>query len=184
MQATRVPCILGFARAAPVRRRLAALSGQPRRWLRDGGAIRLGACPWDDRLRLCALGARTATDQRGPWVYVTSLRSVGPQRLAALYRRRWRAEQAIEELHNGHDLDHLVGYRLLARNLAIGAQLAEAQARPVVIREPRAFRVAQVEGLGTFSVEQRTIVITPRREPPTDHPAHLPWSQQTVLYAA
>jgi len=76
--ATTVPFILGFARSAPVRARLAALSPQQRRWLRDGGAIRLGVCPWDARLRLFALGARSDTDTRGPWVYVTSLRSVGP----------------------------------------------------------------------------------------------------------
>jgi len=190
-----VPFILGFARSAPIRRRLAALSGQQRRGLRDGGAIRLGACPWDERLPLFALGARTPGDQRGPWVYVTNLRSVGPQRLAATYRRRWRVEQAIEELHNGHDLDHLVstrlhpnqiavGFRLLARNLAIGTQLAAAPARPAVIREPRAFRAAQVEGLGTFTVEPQAIVILPLREPPPDHPFQLPWSPHTIRYVA
>lgn len=192
---TGVPFILGFARSAPIRRRLAALSGQQRRGLRDGGAIRLGACPWDDHLRLFALGARTPTDQRGPWVYVTNLRSVGPRQLAATYRRRWRAEQAIEELHNGHDLDHLVstrlhpnqiavGFRLLARNLAIGQQIHEAQARPEIIREPRAFRVTQVEGLGTFGIAPEAIVITPRRALPTEQTYHLPWTQQTVCYAA
>ena len=192
---TGIPFILGFARTAPVRARLAALSGQQRRWLRDGGAIRLGACPWDARLRLFALGARTPGDRRGPWTYVTSLRSVGPQRLAATYRRRWRAEQAIEELLNGHDLDHLVstrlhpnqiavGFRLLARNLAIGRQIAEAEARPAVIREPRAFRAAHVEGLGTFRVAAQAIVITPLRAPLPDHPCLLPWAQRTVHYAA
>ena len=195
MAATGVPFILGFARSAPIRRRLAALSPQQRRWLRDGGAIRLGACPWDERLRLFALPARTPDDRRGPWVYVTNLRSVGPQRLAAIYRRRCRAEQAIEELLNGHDLDHLVsyrlhpnqvaiGFRLLARNLAIGLQIHEARGRPATIREPRAFRTAQVEGLGTFDVGQQDIVVTPRREMPTDQPYHLPWTQQTVRYAA
>ena len=195
MAETGVPFILGFARSAPIRRRLAALSPQQRRWLRDGGAIRLGACPWDERLRLFALAAREPDDRRGPWVYVTNLRSVGPQRLAATYRRRWRAEQAIEELLNGHDLDHLVGYRLhpnqvavgfrlLARNLAIGAQLAAAQARPAVIREPRACRVTQVEGLGTFQVLEQTIVVTPLRPPPDDQPYHLPWTRCTVRYAA
>ena len=40
-----------------------------------------GASPRDERLRLFALGARSPTDTRGPWVYVTSLRSAGPQRL-------------------------------------------------------------------------------------------------------
>ena len=193
--AAKVPFILGFARSAPIRHRLAALHGQQRRGLRDGGAIRLGTCLWDERLRLFALGARTPGDRRGPWVYVTNLRSVGPRWLAATYRRRWRAEQAIEELLNGHDLDHLVsyrlhpnqiavGFRLLARNLAIGRQIAEAQARPEVIREPRAFRTAQVEGLGTFRVLERTIVVAPLRAPVDDRPYPLPWTQQTVQYAA
>ena len=142
---TGVPFILGFARSTPIRDRLAALSGQQWRWLRAGGAVRLGACPWDARLRLVALGARSPTDRRGPWVYVTSLRSVGPQQLATTYRQRWRVEQAIEELLNGADLDHLVtyrlhpnrvalGFRLLARNLAIGLQVRDAGGRPDRIR--------------------------------------------------
>ncbi|MFL5337252.1 MAG: transposase [Geminicoccaceae bacterium] len=192
---TGVPFILGFARSAPIRRRLAALSGQQRRGLREGGAIRLGPCPWDARLRLFALGARTPGDQRGPWVYVTSLRAAGPQRLAATYRRRWRAEQAIEELHNGHDLDHrvstrlhpnqiAVGFRLLARNLAIGHQIHQAQARPDTIREPRAFRVAHVEGLGTFGWTPEAIVITPYRAKAEAPPCPLPWTRQVVRYAA
>jgi hypothetical protein len=79
-----VPFILGFARSAPIRRRLAALRPQPRRWRRAGGAIRLGSCPWDDRLRRFALGARTPGDRRGPWVYVSSLRAAGPHALAAI----------------------------------------------------------------------------------------------------
>ena len=78
-----VPFILGFARAAPIKRRLAALRPQQHRWLRDGAAVRLGACPWDARLQLFALGARTSGDRRGPWVDVTSLRSLGPQARAA-----------------------------------------------------------------------------------------------------
>jgi hypothetical protein len=195
LAATRVPFILGFTRSAPIRQRLAALSGQQRRWLRDGGAIRLGPCPWDARLRLFAPGARTPDDRRGPWVYLTSLRSYGPQRLAATYRRRWRAEQAIEELLNGHDLDHLVayrlhpnqiavGFRLLARNLAIGHQIHEAQARPAVIREPRAFRATRVDGLGTFRIAPPAILITPLRALPSDHHYPLPWAQRTVRYAA
>lgn len=94
---TGVSFILGFARSTPIRARLAALSPQQRRWLKDGEAVRLGTCPWDPRLRLFALGARSPTDTRGPWVYVTSLRSAGPQWLAQTYRQRWRAEQAIEE---------------------------------------------------------------------------------------
>jgi hypothetical protein len=159
--ASGVPFILGFARSTPIRARLASLSPQQRRWLKEGGAVRLGTCPWDDRLRLFALGARSPTDKRGPWVYVTSLRSAGPQWLAQTYRQRWRAEQAIEECKNGHDLDHLVGYRLhpnriaigfrlLARNLAVGFQMARVQGRPEHIREPLAFRAAHVDGLGTF----------------------------------
>ena len=62
---------------------------------------------------------------------------------------------------HGHDLDHLVstrlppnrvavGFRLLARTLAIGLQIQAANGRPAVIREPRAFRTAQVDGLGLF----------------------------------
>ena len=100
------PFILGFARSGPIRARLASLSGQQRRWLRDGGAIRLGECPWDSRLRLFAIGVRSPGDQRSPWVSGTNLRSVGPQKLAQLYRQRWRVEQVIDELVNGHDLDH------------------------------------------------------------------------------
>ncbi len=109
---TSVPFILGFSRTAPIRARLAALSGQQRRWLRAGMAIRLGTCPWAARLRLIAVGARTPTDQRGPWVYLTTLRSSGPQRLIALDRQRGRVEQTIDAVLNGHDFDHLVSYRL------------------------------------------------------------------------
>lgn len=188
-----VPFILGFARSAPIRARLAALSPRQRRWLRDGGAVRLGNCPWDDRLRLFALGARSPTDKRGPWVCVTSRRSPGPQALARTYRQRWRAEQAIEELLNGNDLDHLVsyrlhpnrvavGFRLLARNLAIGRQIADAAARPEVIREPRAFRAAHVDGLGTFARRGRTITIQSRATPTTRH-CRLPWARLSVRYA-
>ena len=192
--ATKVPFILGFARSAPIRARLAALSGQQRRWLRDGGAIRLGACPWNPHLRLFAIGARSPGDTRGPWVYVTSLRSVGPQRLAATYRQRWRVEQVIEELLNGTDLDHLVsyrlhpnriaiGFRLLARNLAIGLQIADADARPTTIREPVAFRAAHVEGLGTFVHDQQTIRLT-RLTPGPDQIHDLPWTACTVRLVA
>ncbi|MBV9280815.1 MAG: transposase [Chloroflexi bacterium] len=63
---TGVPFIPGFARSKPIKARLAALSPQQRRWLKDGGAIRLGVYPWDARLRLFALGARSPTDKRGP----------------------------------------------------------------------------------------------------------------------
>jgi hypothetical protein len=191
---TGVPFILGFARSRPIRARLAALGSQHSRWLTHGGAVRLGSCPWDDRLRLFALGARSPTDRRGPWVYVTSLRSVGPQWLATTYRQRWRVEQAIEELLNGHDLDHLVGYRLhpnqialgfrlLARNLALGCQIAAHGSRPVHLLEPRAFRAAQVDGLGTFSVQRRTIHVQPLQAGPPQR-FRLPWTRRVVQLAA
>ncbi len=189
-----MPFILGFARSAPIKRRLADLSPQQRRWLRDGGAVRLGACPWDERLQLFALGDRTAGDRRGPWVYVTSLRSVGPQRLASIYRQRWRPEQAIEELLNGHDLDHLVGhrlhpnrvalgFRLLARNLAIGLQVHDADGRPDRIREPAAFRAAHVDGLGTFALDGPTILLA-RLRPDAEATYPLPWTGRTVRLVA
>jgi Transposase DDE domain len=189
-----VPFILGFARSRPIRARLAALSGQQWRWLRAGGAVRLGACPWDDRLLLFALGARSPTDRRGPWVYVTSVRGAGPQRLAQTYRQRWRVEQAIEELLNGTDLDHLVGYtlhpnrvaigfRLLARNLAIGLQVRDADARPAVIREPAAFRAAHVDGLGTFTLDERAILLS-RPLPGPDATFPLPWTERSVRLVA
>ena len=194
LSATGVPFILGFARSAPIKRRLAGLSAQQRRWLRGGGAVRLGACPWDARLRLFALGARTATDRRGPWVYVTSLRAAGPRALAAQYRQRWHVEQAIEESLHGHDLDHLVGtrlhpnqvaigFRLLARNLAIGCQIADADGRPAVIREPRAFRTTRVDGLGTFTRERRALVVH-ARQPVPGRRYRLPWAPLVVRYAA
>jgi Transposase DDE domain len=194
LAATRVPFILGFARSTPIKQRLAARTPQQRRWLRAGGAVRLGACPWDERLRLIALGARSATDHRGPWVYVTSLRTRGPQALAVQYRQRTRVEQVIAELRGGHDLDHLVstrlapnrvavGFRLLARNLAIGQQFADAGARPAVIREPLACRATQVDGLGTFTGSRRTLVVTPLRATPRrSYP--LPWTRRVVRYAA
>ena len=189
-----VPFILGFARSAPIRARLAALSPQQRRWLRGGGAVRLGACPLDGRLRLFALGARSPTGRRGPWVYVTSLRGAGPQALAATYRRRWRVEQAIEELLNGCDLDHLVsyalhpnrvaiGFRLLARNLAIGLQIADAGARPATIREPVAFRAAHVDGLGTFTRDDRLILLADPHTTP-GQAYLLPWTDLIVRLVA
>ena len=193
----RIPFILGFARSAPIRARLAALSGQQRRWLRDGGAIRLGACAWDARLRLFAIGARSPADKRGPWVYLTSLRSWAPNRLAATYRRRWRVEQAIEELLNGMDLDHLVGhrlhpnrvavgFRLLARNLAIGLQIRDADARPAVIREPAAFRAAHVDGLGTFAPDDRDprALLLARHRPADSATYPLPWTDRIIRLVA
>jgi hypothetical protein len=190
----RIPFILGFARSAPVRARLAALTGQQRRWLQQTGAIRLGLCAWDPRLQLLALAARSPTDRRGPWVYVTSIHGLGPGRLITLYRQRWRVEQAIDELIHGHDLDHLVstrlhpnrvavGFRLLARNLAIGLQIHDAAARPAVIREPLAFRATHVEGLGTFGLQRRTIYLTPL-QPLPKLPLRLPWSRRVVRLVA
>jgi hypothetical protein len=192
--ATNVPFILGFARTKPIKARLDRLTGHERRWLRELGAIDLGACPWNTGLRLIALAARTPTDQRGPWVYVTSLGSLAPKTLARLYRQRWRVEQAIDELLHGHDLDHLVGYRLhpnrvaiglrlLARNLAIGYQIHTAGQRPETIREPRAFRVAAVEGLATYLMVDGVIVLTPIA-PPDCQECHLPWTHQILRYAA
>ena len=54
LQQARIPFILGFSRSQPIRARLAALTGQQRRWLQTSGAIRLGWCPWDARLQLIA----------------------------------------------------------------------------------------------------------------------------------
>jgi len=192
--AARIPFILGFARSAPIRARLAACTGQQRRWLRERGAIRLGGCAWDARLQLLALAARSPTDRRGPWVYVTSLQGLGPGRLIALYRQRWRVEQAIDELLHGHDLNHLVstrlhpnrvaiGFRLLARNLAIGLQIRDAAARPTVIREPLAFRATHVEGLGTFEQQRRTIFLAALQPLPTLH-LRLPWTRRIVRLVA
>ena len=190
----RIPFILGFRRTRRVRARLAALSGQQRRWLQALGATRLGLCAWDPRLQLLALGARCPTDGRGPWVYVTSIQGLGPRRLAALYRQRWRVEQVIDELCHGHDLDHLVsvrlapnriavGFRLLARNLAIGLQLHEAVTLPVVIREPLAFRATQVEGLGLFVQHQQTLWVTPS-QPMAPRMWALPWADLVVRLVA
>ena len=195
LAASGVPFILGFARSAPVKARLAALSPQQRRWLAAGGAVRLGTCPWDDRLRLFALGARSPTDKRGPWVYATSLRAAGPQELARTYRQRWRVEQVIEELLNGHDLDHLVaytlhpnrvaiGFRLLARNLAVGVQIAAAGGRPDPVREPAAFRAEHLDGLGTFATARRTVTLAPLRPRPGPTRLRLPWTHRVVVLAA
>jgi hypothetical protein len=188
--------ILGFRRTKPVRAALAELNGHQRRWLRERGATGLGARHWGDGTRLIALAARTPTDRRGPWVYVTDPWGSGPQRLARLYRQRWRVEQVLDELVNGHDLDHLVGYRLApnrvagglrlpARNLAIGLQIREAGQRPATIREPLACRATQVDGLGTFVVTRDTLVVTARHPPPgDDQPLALPWTNRLLRYAA
>src|SRR4051794_40366783 len=57
LRQARIPFILGFARSARIWARIAALSGQQRRWLQQGGALRFGWCPWDARLQLVALSA-------------------------------------------------------------------------------------------------------------------------------
>jgi hypothetical protein len=180
LRQARIPFILGFARSARIRARLTALTGQQRRWLQHGGAIRFGWCPWDSRLQLVALSARHPTDGRGPWVYVTSIQGLNPSCLIALYRQRWRVEQAFDELVNGQDLDHLVtprlhpnrvalGFQLLARNLALGLQLHEADAQPAALREPRAFRATHVEGLGLFERQEATLVLLPPSASPARH---------------
>ena len=190
----RIPFILGFTRTARIRVRLATLTGQQRRWLQHGGAIRLGWCHWDPRLQLLALSARHPTDGRGPWVYVTSLQGLPPGRLAALYRQRWRVEQALDELVNGQDLDHLVttrllpnrvalGFQLLARNLALGYQLHEAAGQPTVLREPRAFRTGYVEGLGLFERQEASLVLLPL-QPLPPQTWTLPWTHQIVRLIA
>jgi hypothetical protein len=194
LRQARIPFILGFARSARIRARIAALSGQQRRWLQQGGAIRFGWCPWDSRLQLVALSARHPTDGRGPWIYVTNIQGLNPGRLAALYRQRWRVEQAIDELVNGQDLDHLVttrlhsnrialGFQLLARNLALGLQLHEADGQPTALREPRAFRATHVEGLGLFERQDATLVLLPLQPLPPGLWA-LPWTRQRVRLIA
>jgi hypothetical protein len=195
LAASGVPFILGFARSAPVKARLARLSAPQRRWLAAGGAVRLGGCPGDDRLRLVARGARSPTDQRGPGVYVTSLRAAGPPALARTDRQRWRLEQAIAELLNGHDLDHRVsdtlhpnrlaiGFRLLARNLAVGHQIARAGGRPDPIREPAAFRAEHRDGLGSCAVDRRTVTLAPLRPRPGPTRLRLPWNRRVVRLVA
>ena len=194
LQQARIPFILGFKRSGRIRARLASLTSQQRRWLQASGAIRLGWCHWDARLQLFALSARHPTDGRGPWVYVTSIQGLHPGRLAALYRQRWRVEQAIDELANGQDLDHLVttrlhpnrialGLQLLARNLALGFQIQEAQGRPPILREPRAFRASCVQGLGLFQRHDATLLLRPLQPTPPQIWS-LPWTQQIIRLVA
>jgi hypothetical protein len=102
-------------------------------------------------------------------------------------------------LLTGHDLDHpvasrlpparvAVGFRLLARNLAIGLQLHDAQGRPATLREPAAFRAAHVDGLGTFVRDARASTIhlaplrAPHSQPRPPHRLPLPWTGLTVLH--
>lgn len=189
--AARIPFILGFARTAPVRRQLKGMRRQARQALRGGHAITLGPCPWDRRLKLIAIGAQQTGDQRGPWTYVTNLTHLRPNALARLYRRRWCAEQAIEELLHGMDLDHLVSYslhpnriavlfRVLARNLQIGYQLAhEGEAAPRW--EWRRMRSLVVEHPGWVVREGMTLTIvlstwgTRRQRHPIQEIHPLPW---------
>jgi hypothetical protein len=174
--ATKVPFIPGFARSTPIEALPERLPGRRRRRLREVGAADLGAGPRATGLRLIALAARTPADRRGPWVYVTSLWSPAPAPPARRRRRRRRVERAIDELLHGHDLDHLVSYRLhpnrvaigprlLARNLAPGCQVHAAGQRPARLSEPRAFRVTAVAGLATDVVVDGVIALTPL-EPP------------------
>ncbi len=125
---------------------------------------------------------------------MTNIQGLGPQRLATLYRRRWRVEQTIDELGNGHDLDHLVttrlqpnavavGFRLLARNRAIGLQRHRAEALPIVIREPTACCATQVVGLDTFTRQRHTIYIRPLR-PARPRRWRLPWARRGVRLVA
>ncbi len=92
------------------------------------------------------------------------------------------------------DLDHLVGYRLppnrvalgfrlLARNLAIGLQIHDADGRPDRIREPAAFRAAHVDGLATFVQERELILLATPLAAPDQH-FDLPWTHRTVRLVA
>jgi hypothetical protein len=75
-----------------------------------------------------------------------------------------------------------VGFRLLARNLALGYQLAQADGKPRPLAEPRAFAAAQVDGLGTFVQEGPILYLRPRRAPTADQ-YYLPWSHQLIRLA-
>jgi len=92
------------------------------------------------------------------------------------------------------DLDHLVGYRLhpnrvaiglrlLARNLAVGLQIKDADRRPDRIREPAAFRAAHVDGLGTFATDGSTILLA-RQHPTHEDSCALTWLGRTVRLVA
>lgn len=56
-----------------------------------------------------------------------------------------------------------IGFCLLARHLAFGRQIKQADGRPRTIREPRAFRAVIVEGSGTFTIQAHGVVKTPLR---------------------
>ncbi|MBV9280814.1 MAG: hypothetical protein JOZ41_12075 [Chloroflexi bacterium] len=80
-----------------------------------------------------------------------------------------------------------IGFRLLARNLAIGRQIAEdtqrVPGRPETIREPRAFRAEQVDGLGVFAQRGRLLQLRPL-DPGEEQRYHLPWADLDVQVAA
>jgi hypothetical protein len=71
---------------------------------------------------------------------------------------------------------------LLARNLAIGWQLHQAQARPLVIGEPRAFRAHHVDGLGLCARRPDTLVL--HAPPDAATGVFLPWTAVSVQHAA
>jgi hypothetical protein len=94
---------------------------------------------------------------------------------------------------NGMDLDHLVGYRLhlnrvalgfrlLARNLAIGLQIRDADGCAATIREPAAFRAAHVVGRGTFACKGTTIQLA-GSGPGAQATYLLPWTGRLVRLA-
>ena len=72
--------------------------------------------------------------------------------------------------------------RLLARNLAIGLQIEDANARPAVIREPAAFRAAHLDGLGTFAHDQHDprALLLHRHHPAGAATYSLPWTGRIV----
>ncbi len=76
-----------------------------------------------------------------------------------------------------------LGCQLLARNLALGFQLHDAQGRPTILREPRAFRATQVEGLGLFERHQSLLLLRPL-QPSVPHIWTLPWTRQVVRLIA
>ena len=157
----------------------------------------LGACAWDARLRLFALGARSPTDKRGPWVYVTSLRARRAETLAA---------------HLSPALAGRAGHRGVAQRpgprppgrLSPAPQprrhrLAPAGPQPGHrppdprrrrparrIREPAAFRAAHVDGLGTFAPDDRDprALLLARHRPTEAAVYSLPWTDRIVRLVA
>lgn len=76
-----------------------------------------------------------------------------------------------------------IGFRLLARNLAIGLQLKEAQGRPEIIREPLAFRAEHVDGLGSFDQRGTLLLLAPLDSDGAQRYS-LPWTRLVVQVAA